>query len=122
MTRDELLRALDAPRRYNEAHDLIDRARKQVEADGKRIAELEAENARLREALVKEREENLWRAYGTGYKSYGRWTHMGLADGEWLARKCGFDPTLSDYDADEIEAAIPKVALKVLEEIQQNNE
>jgi hypothetical protein len=85
-------------------------------------AKLEAENARLREALVKEREENLWRAYGTGYKSYGRWTHMGLADGEWLARKCGFDPTLSDYDADEIEAAIPKVALKVLEEIQQNNE
>jgi hypothetical protein len=175
MTREELLRALYEPWGYDEPYDLIESAREQIEADGKRIAELEqwktaidealvcnhlgtaddfpnakaalqrligweismaldpeisvdarslqaeatakleAENARLREALVKEREENLWRAYGTGYQSYGRWTHMRMAEGEWLARECGFDPTLPDYDAGEIKAAIPKAARKVLE-------
>jgi hypothetical protein len=40
---------------------------------------------------------------------------MRIAEGEWLACKCGFDPTLPDYDADEIKAAIPKAARKVLE-------
>jgi hypothetical protein len=182
MTREELLLALYEPWRYDEPYDLIESAREQIEADGKRIAELkqwkaaidevlvcnhlgtaddfpsakvalqrligweismaldpnisvdarslqakataelEAENARLREALVKEREQNLWNAYQAGYESDGRWTHVGMAEGEWLARECGFDPAMPDYDADEIKAAIPKVARKVLVDIQQEDE
>jgi hypothetical protein len=52
VTREELLRALNEPWRYNEPYDLIESAREQIEADGKRIAELEAENARLRDVLA----------------------------------------------------------------------
>jgi len=106
------------PRRRNpdgpEAAAAITTLRDKLAASEARIAELEVENAWLREALVKEREEKLWMAYGQGYESYGRWTHMRMADGEWLARECGFDPALPDYDADEIKAAIPKAARKVL--------
>jgi BMFP domain-containing protein YqiC len=42
MTREELLRALYEPWGYDEPYDLIESAREQIEADGKRIAELEA--------------------------------------------------------------------------------
>lgn len=42
MTREELLCALYEPWGYDELYDLIERAREQIEADGKRIAELEA--------------------------------------------------------------------------------
>jgi hypothetical protein len=90
------------------------RCRASVAALEARLAELEAENARLREALVKEREANLWKAYGEGFENNGRWTHMRMADGEWLARECGFDPTLPDYDANEVKAAIPKAGRNVL--------
>jgi hypothetical protein len=42
MTREELIRALYEPWGYDEPYDLIESAREQIEADGKRIAELEA--------------------------------------------------------------------------------
>lgn len=60
--------------------------------------------------LIAEREDNLWNAYHTGHVREGRWTHMFMSDGEWLARCCGFDPKLADYDDQEIRAAIPKAA------------
>ena len=61
--------------------------------------------------LVEEREENLWNAYNSGAVRDGRWTHMFMSDGEWLARQCGFDSREADYDDAEIRAAIPKAAL-----------
>ena len=74
-----------------------------------RIAELEA-------ALVSEREENLWHAYHAGHAKDGRWTHMFMSDGEWLAGECGFDCRLADYDDTAIQAAIPAAAKRVLEQ------
>ena len=74
-----------------------------------RVAELEA-------ALVSEREENLWHAYHAGHAKDGRWTHMFMSDGEWLAGECGFDCRLADYDDIAIQAAIPAAAKRVLEQ------
>ena len=74
-----------------------------------RVAELEA-------ALVSEREENLWHAYHVGDAKDGRWTHMFMSDGEWLAGECGFDCRLADYDDAAIQAAIPAAAKRVLEQ------
>lgn len=80
------------------------------------VAALQAEVRRLREALVAERENNLWSAYNTGHTKDGRWTHMFMSDGEWLARECGFDPKLPDYPDDDIRAAIPAAARHALTE------
>jgi aldehyde:ferredoxin oxidoreductase len=51
MTREELLQALDKPW-GRDPYLLIERARAQIEADGKRIAELEQWKAAIDEALV----------------------------------------------------------------------
>lgn len=75
---------------------------------------LQAENERLREALGEAREDNLWNAYHTGHVKDGRWTHMFMSDGEWLAQQCGFDPREADYPDNEIRAAIPEVARAAL--------
>lgn len=75
-----------------------------------RIERLRAEVQSLRDDLQDERADNLWNAYNTGHTRAGRWTHMFMSDGEWLARTCGFDPKLPDYDDAEIRAAIPKAA------------
>lgn len=73
-----------------------------------------AEVERLRGALVAERESNLWNAYHAGIERDGRWIDAGMSDAEWLVRECGL--TLSkNYGAEEIKAAIPKAAQRVLE-------
>ena len=79
------------------------------------LARLRAENEALQGALVAEREENLWNAYHTGNVVNGRWTHMFMSDGEWLAQECGFDPKQADYDDEQIKAAIPLAARKAME-------
>jgi hypothetical protein len=75
-----------------------------------RIEALERELAEAREALVAEREETLWSAYSSGLEKDGRWTHMFMSDGEWLAREVGLDPRTGHYDAEYIKAAIPRAA------------
>ena len=70
---------------------------------------------RLREALVAEREENLWSAYATGDVKGDEWTHMFMSDGEWLAKECGFDPRQGYYSAEAIRNAIPIAARAALE-------
>lgn len=77
-------------------------------------AELEAEVKRLREALVAEREENLWSAYATGDVRGDEWTHLYMSDGEWLVRQCGFDPKQGYYKAEQIRNAIPIAARAAL--------
>jgi len=85
-----------------------------IQSQAARIEELEAENARLREALIAEREDVLWNAYYTGSERDGRWHHAYMSDGEWLARECGFDPTSGDCPADAIKAAIPEAAKRAV--------
>lgn len=75
---------------------------------------LKAENERLRDALVAERTENLWNAYGTGFVRDGRWSHSFMSDGEWLAMQCGLDPSRGWYDVAEVTEAIPRAARAVL--------
>ena len=71
---------------------------------------LTAENRRLREALIEERTETLWNAYNTGAEQDGRWRHMCMSDGEWLARECGLDASQADYPADVVKGEIPLAA------------
>lgn len=92
--------AMWGPSPFEEAADAIER--------------LEAENAKLREALVKECEENLWNAYSTGHVKDGLWSHLYMSDGERLARECGFDPTQYEYPDADIRAAIPRAARAAL--------
>jgi FtsZ-binding cell division protein ZapB len=80
------------------------------------IAQLEVE--RLREALVAEREENLWSAYATGDVIGDEWTHLFMSDGEWLAKECGFDPRQGYYSAAAIRNAIPIAARAALGDTQ----
>ena len=79
------------------------------------IEALTAEVERLGKLLVNEREEVLWNAYATGHEKNGRWTHLFMSDGEWLVRQCDLDPTLGDYDAEQIKAAIPIAARAALQ-------
>jgi hypothetical protein len=65
--------------------------------------------------LVEEREDRLWNAYHTGYVKDGRWGHMFMSDGEWLAKECGFNPRDADYDNEAVKTAIPVSARRVLE-------
>ncbi|ALC11196.1 hypothetical protein [Sphingopyxis sp. 113P3] len=74
----------------------------------------QVEVERLREALVAEREENLWNAYNTGHVRDGKWDHLCMSDGEWLARECGFNVSDCRFDDEAIRAAIPKAARKAL--------
>ena len=71
---------------------------------------LTAENEMLREALIEERTETLWNAYNTGAEQDGRWRHMCMSDGEWLARECGLDVSQADYPADVVKGEIPLAA------------
>jgi hypothetical protein len=82
------------------------------------IEALTAENERLREALVAEREENLWSAYATGDVIGDEWTHLFMSDGEWLAKECGFDPRQGYYSAAAIRNAIPIAARAALGDTQ----
>lgn len=81
---------------------------------GDTIESLRAENARLREALVNEREENLWNAYNTGHVRDGKWDHLCMSDGEWLARECGFNVSDCRFDDGAVRDAIPKAARNIL--------
>ncbi len=83
-----------------------------------RIEALTAEVERLREALVAEREENLWSAYATGDVIGDEWTHLFMSDGEWLAKECGFDPRQGYYSAEAIRNAIPIAARAALGDTQ----
>ncbi len=85
-----------------------------VEALITELPALIAEVERLREALVSEREENLWKAYDSGHVKDGQWTHMFMSDGEWLAVECGFNPRDGYYDDAAIKAAIPNAARAAL--------
>jgi hypothetical protein len=75
-----------------------------------RIDALQADNARLRAALLEERTDTLWNAYNTGMERDGRWRHMCMSDGEWLERECGLDDSEPDHPADVVKAAIPLAA------------
>ena len=75
-----------------------------------RIEQLTADNARLRAALIEERTETLWNAYGAGMERDGRWRHMCMSDGEWLEFECGLDNNQPDHPADVVKAAIPLAA------------
>ena len=86
-----------------------------LEEAADRIEALEAENARLRESFVQEREENLWNAYATGIERNGEWDHCCMSDGEWLAAECGFDPAKRVYHANAIKEAIHKAAVRALD-------
>ncbi len=83
-----------------EAADLIETQAREIE--------------RLREALVAEREENLWSAYATGDVRGDEWTHLYMSDGEWLVRQCGLDPKQGYYKAEQIRNAIPIAARAAL--------
>jgi hypothetical protein len=74
--------------------------------------EFQAEVARLRGFLIAERLENLWHAYNTGLERDGMWTHAFISDGEWLAREVGLDPALGWYDIDDVKIRIPKAAAR----------
>ena len=76
------------------------------------LADMVADNERLTALVISEREDNLWSAYATGSERDGKWSHLFMSDGEWLARECGFDPTLYDYDAASVKAAIPLAAAR----------
>lgn len=82
------------------------------------IAALRAEIERLREALVNEREENLWNAYNTGYVRDGKW-HLCMSDSEWLARECGFNVSDCRFDDGAVRDAIPKAARNILRSLAQ---
>lgn len=72
---------------------------------------------RLRKKLVEERADVLWGCYKSGIEAVdGKWDHMCMPDGEWLAGECGFDPRRRIYDAQAIKDAIPLAAKRVLEE------
>lgn len=92
-------------------------------AENERIEALQADKAKLREeidrlgeALVAEREENLWSAYNTGDVRGDEWTHLYMSDGEWLVRQCGLDPKQIYYKAEQIRNAIPIAARAALQE------
>jgi hypothetical protein len=76
------------------------------------VAELRAENARLVEAFIQERTENLWNAYSTGHERDGQWSHSCMSDGEWLIREIGFDPKDGWYDAEEVKRRMPEAAAR----------
>ena len=76
----------------------------------------EAEVERLRELLAESREYELWSAYQTGVVKDGQWCHCFMTDGEWLAEKCGFDPSDGWYDAQAIRDAIPQAARNMEDE------
>lgn len=78
------------------------------------LTTLSARVETLEAALIAEHESNLWNAYNTGHAHGGRWTHMFMSDGEWLARECGFDCNLADFDDAAIRAAIPVAARKAI--------
>ena len=71
---------------------------------------------RLREKLIKEREDNLWNAYNTGAERSGEWSHCFMSDGEWLVRELGLDPFKCHYSINEIKAGIPIAARAALKE------
>ena len=88
----------------------IQHAKNAVWADSEELKQAEADNARLREALIDERTETLWNAYGVGMERDGRWRHMCMSDGEWLEHECGLDDSQPDHPADVVKAAIPLAA------------
>jgi len=112
----EAKRTTYVDKRIDELEDALAIAQSNTDAAIDDYNKVLAENARLRKALVEEREENLWNAYNEGHERDGEWTHMFMSDGEWLARECGFDPTKGYYPAEEIKAAIPKIARAALQE------
>jgi len=82
------------------------------------MADLQAKLAKAVEALVAEREENLWNAYNIGVEYGGRWSDACMSDAEWLVDQCGLDPEFKDHDANAIKAAIPTAARAVLSELE----
>ena len=82
---------------------------------------LEAAAAKLTkavEALVAEREANLWNAYNIGIERDGRWSDACMSDAEWLVVQCGLDPEFKDHDANVIKETIPIAARAVLAELE----
>ena len=74
----------------------------------------EAREQKLREALVSEREENLWNAYHVGIERDGKWMTGCMSDAEWLERECGLDPVVGWHDAKHVQSLIPVAARRAL--------
>ena len=83
-----------------------------------RIKELEAKLTKAVEALVAEREANLWNAYNIGIERDGRWSDACMSDAEWLVAQCGLDQEFKDHDANVIKEIIPTAARAVLVELE----
>jgi len=79
-----------------------------------RVAELEAENERLRGGLLEHVTDNLWNAYHSGIVRDGAWTDGGMTDAKRLRRELGLDHP-GHHDAEMIEASIPELAAKLVE-------
>ena len=99
---------------YEDRHAQLMHMRRMYDQATARAEAAEARNKVLEEALASEREDNLWNAYHTGYIKDGRWSHMFMHDGEWLAAQCDLDPRDVDYDDASIRAAIPIAARAAL--------
>ncbi len=78
---------------------------------GEALAKAEAENARLRDALLNERVDTLWNAYHCGIERDGKWMDAAMSDAEWLRRECGIEEE-GWIDAEDIKQRIPGAAAK----------
>ena len=78
------------------------------------LTALKEENERLREALVAEREENLWNAFNAGIiRPDGKWITGGMGDAEWLMQQCGGSLRVPQ-DPEAIKSMIPIAARKAV--------
>jgi hypothetical protein len=78
---------------------------------GEALAKAEAENERLREALLNERVDTLWNAYHCGIERDGKWMDAAMSDAEWLRGECGIEEE-GWIDAEVIKQRIPGAAAK----------
>ena len=115
MDGEAVLYASDILALLDENSELLVKRRRHGE-ERARAEAAEAEVERLRELLAESREYELWSAYQTGVVKDGQWCHCFMTDGEWLAEKCGFDPSDGWYDAQAIRDAIPQAARNMEDE------
>jgi len=66
----------------------------------------------LEAALINERRDTLWNAYGCGIERDGKWMDAGMSDAEWLRHECGIDDGW--VDADLVKVRIEGATVRVL--------